>query len=423
MSRLRCLACLGSVALLALARSANGQMNELQLCNGGDGFFIYDDPSLGFPTGTFPPDHAGGNWIWKVFPAAALRVADGALSSHQIEWTGITVTLADTDWTTPPSFYDLIVTTGTSTGLGSGNIGPDFASPFLVFVSMGASSLGNPCSLPGNPFGCTGPCPPPGFIPHWVVELVVSGGPGPHGGFLFPADGATDLVTASFLPGGMTFVAGSPGQCGLGDYTLSDWHSGLVFGGGFGEKQAPTPNGFSPYGGYSFGGSQFAEYVDEVQDQPLQFASSMIEGRTTLDPPANPTLGTTGLGLSSLRAAVGGGTTGYGVKMIASAHVGQFGFVMGSFQPQLPDPGVTLLGMNVLIDLTDPVTSRTSAMWNGTLTPASHGGPPFDNGVVVLPTITMPSYVVGFTLNMQGFFFDPVTFTFDDTGTFQAQML
>src|SRR4030095_8363707 len=109
--------------------------------------------------------------------------------------------------------------------------------------------------------------------------------------------------------------------------------------------------------------------------------------------------------------------------MSASAHVGDLGFVLGSFLPQLPDPGVTVFGMNFLVDLTDPMTTRTSAVWKGTLMPASHGGPPFDNGVVVHPPITMPVYAVGITLNMQGFYFNPVTFAFDDTGTFQASLL
>src|SRR5262245_6166447 len=183
--RLR-IACIGWIAVIALAPLGSAQLNELQLCNGGDGLFTYSDPSVGFATGVFPPDIAGGDWVWKVFPAPTLRVADGGFPPHLIEVTGIQVALYDTDWGTGPSFYDLIFTTGIPTGLPDGNIGPDFASPSLVFLSLGAAAafgIVNPC-LVAPPLGCIGPCPPAGLVAGYSVEFTFFGGPGPTGGML-----------------------------------------------------------------------------------------------------------------------------------------------------------------------------------------------------------------------------------------------
>src|SRR5258705_5932233 len=309
------------------------QLNELQLCNGGDGLFAYGDPS----TGT--------EFVWKVFPKETLRAAD-ANGPHQMELNGLTVALFDTSWNTSPSFYDIIFPPAMPSGVPD-TIGPNLNDPNAALLSLGsAAALGipDPCTLPGNPVGCAGGCPPAQTIGGYPVEFALAGGTGPNGGLLVAADGNTDLVVVSNLPAGMTLTSGPPGQCGQGDYTFCDLHSSNVFASTPGEVQSPTASGNSPYGGFSIGGVPNADGLDEVQDMPVEFQQPTVEGRTTLDPVANPVTGTTGLGLSSLRFTVGTGTNGYGTKIVSAGHVGEFGFVFGTVVPQVPYPGLQFLG-------------------------------------------------------------------------------
>jgi len=388
------------------------QLNELQLCNGGDGLFAYSDPS----TTT--------DFVWKVFPKETLRAADQN-GPHQMELNGITLALYDTSWNTSPSFYDIIFTSGMPSGVPD-NIGPNLSDPNATLLSLGsAAALGipDPCTLAGNPLGCVGGCPPAGLIGGYSVEFALAGGTGPNGGLLVPADGNTDLVVVSNVgPAGMTLTPGT-GQCGQGDYTFCDLHSSNVFASTPGEFQAPTASGNSPYGGFSIAGTPNADAMDEVQDMPVEFQQPVVEGRTSFDPAANPGLGTTGLGLSSLRFSVGGGTNGYGTKIVSAGHVGEFGFVFGTVVPQLPYPGIPLFGMDILVNIADPLANTTSSFWNGTITPVNNGGPPFDDGVLVMPLLTVPVAGIGAPFNFQGYTLNFSTFAFDSTGTIGAQFL
>lgn len=412
------------------------QLNELQLCNGGDILFSYSDPSAGFPTGTNPPDVAGGDYIWKVFPKEALRTdeVDGNGLPLPMEYTGAVMYMYDSDWTTDPSFYDMLFTRGTTAGFPADNIGPDFLDPNAAFLSIGSfaaatAGAGNPCLIPGNPLGCIGPCPPGGAIAGYQIEFswgfAAGPGVGANGGLLIQGDGTADFVVTNFIPGGMSPTVPA-GQCGNGDYTFSDLHSTNLAGGPTpGEFAVPTASGNSPYGGFATAGALAADLPDEVQDQPAQFQQSIAEGWTTLDPPVNPGLGTTGLGLASLRFPVGGGTNGYGVKLIARSEVNHFAFAFGSTFPQLPYPGIPFFGANFLINLGDPAVSATAAVWQGTVAFVPNGGAPFDDGHAVLPAITIPAIAAGLPLNMQGYTLDLTapSLTLTSTGTFAAALL
>jgi hypothetical protein len=267
-----------------------------------------------------------------------------------------------------------------------------------------------------------GACPPAGQVVGYIVEVNLLGAGGPNGGLLVTADGNTDLVTSSFLPPNMTFATGS-GPCNLGDYILEDLHSSNVFGGTPGEFQAPTASGNSPYGGFSVAAGIAADATSEVQDQQAEFQQMVVEGRTSYDPVFNPALGTTGLGLSSLRFSVAAGTANYGSKVVAASHVGDFGFVFGSTFPQLAYPGIVAFGIDFLINLADPLVNTTSSFWNGAIALVNNGGAPYDDGWATYVLLPVPAVAAGLPFNMQGYTLNFSTFAFDASGTFGASFL
>jgi len=376
-------------ALPALAPLAPAQsLNNLVLHNGGDALAYISDPSLGFQTGTYPPDIANGDWWFKTYPKEILT---HPLSS--MELTGFVLAIYDTDWvaTPNPRIHDMMLAPA-KVGFGPCDASPDFASQDAVFVSLGALGLPNP--EPG------GGCPAPGFVVGYVLDVVVAS-PVPGSGISLRADGLTDWTWTAFVPGGMTL---SGGTCGLGDYLLEDLRSAT--------EHAPDlcfsgENAFSGYHPGASGVGFVSDPLNEVFAGELQFR----------DPTTQPTVDVgSGVeaGLASLFPSVNGGASTLGMRYHAAEQVGERAFFFGSTFPLLPSPGVPIFDIHVLVNLADPLAAQLANIWTGTIGLVSQGGLPFDDGVFDSAQIHIPPVAVGFTLAVQGFNLNPVTLDFDD---------
>ncbi|HKE00630.1 MAG TPA: hypothetical protein VKE69_06445 [Planctomycetota bacterium] len=377
---------LAALIVPALAPIGPAQsMNNLVLHNGTDIFYYITDPSVGGPPGAF---FAGGDWWWKVFPKEVMHDPLGVM-----ELTGFVFDLYDGDWTTPPVMHDIEFTPGMPSLVTPGSIEPNFASPLAMLVA-------------GGPFPGLAPlgCPPPGFIAGYTLEFVIPGAAAGPGLFML-ANGLTDWTWVTFAPGGMTFAGPPLGACGVGDFTFQDGHSSPVDG-GVGEQQPAAvvlAGGLNKYGGYHIGGTPPAATVAEPFDETY---TGELEFRKPVTQPMINVGIFQQAGLASLNPKITGTST-LGMRLYASAQVGELGFFFGSFFPVLPAPGIAIFGINIMVNIADPVAGTLANLWSGPIAPVPNGGPPFDDGVVETAQIPLPITLIGTTLTVQGFTLGP----------------
>lgn len=407
-------------ALLLLAGAAFAQNpnneNDLVLTNQIEIVYVYSDPSIGSPVGTFPPDWAGSDYFWKVVPKEALNHPLGSM-----EISGIDFFSFDTDYTTVDGsgnntvLYDIILTTGLPSVANPGMIEPDPADPSLVALNFGAGTPTNNTFLPDPG------CPPPGFVNGYQLEVQIGTGAGD--GIIITADGTTDYVWTHMIPTGMCGPFGpcaGTGTCLDGDMALQDAHSSCLFG-GVGETQADwLGTGYSAFGGFAIAGALATEPVCETAWTNTEFFERSVQGRVDLGDGNGPKVG-----LVNLHPSVGGGTSTYSYRLFGYQAIGDFAFVAGSIAPLLPAPGVPILGANVLLLPTDPVINITLKSGPVELkdfddlgAEIATTGDPFDDGAFTSTGLPVPASVAGIVFRVQGFTLDIPTFTLTETQVF-----
>jgi hypothetical protein len=400
---------LSALALLATPALAQ-DFNNLDLNNGGDGIFFYNDPGVGNPPNSFPITNYDVDFWYRVYPKEAFHHPLGTL-----EVTGFTNEYYDTDWVATPngvtgitsSMHDMILTPGIIQG--DGTMAPDLPgapNPLEVDI-VGLDITGlltNPCPAAGVAGGCasaTSVCPATGFVVGYIIGLDF-GGAGP----VLQADEFTDWTWSTFVPGvapavgGMTLAGGS---CGTGDYILQDVHSSNVFGNG--ELQADLlGNGFSRYGGFQVGGTGAGAWnpdlMDEVYAEPLEFGTAISE-------PVNDVGLGPQTGLAALNPSVGGGANTLGMRYWSASAAGELAFFFASTFPLLPRPGIALLDINILVNIADPLAGTIAGIWAGFIVGGL--GTFADDGIFDSVQIPLPPILVGFSLQVQGFNFDLVS--------------
>jgi hypothetical protein len=335
-----------AAVLAGTARAQTVAANDLPLENGADVMFLYSDPSVGFATGTFPPDF-GGDLFWKVLPRDVLLASGGTLEISTLEFA-----IYDTDPVTPAPIYDLMLTRGKPSAAFPGSIEPDFADPNAVFLSPG-TGIPSICSF--MPEICPPLCTPV-IIDQPILTLQLQLGTCSGDGIAIRADGSQDLVVTAFLPGGMHFDGGPPPSCPMfhGDYVLMDAHS-------TDETQADwLGTGASAYGGFQIGGGgMLAEGRMDTWALRVQFCEPILSVALSSDPfmpyYAPPWSSVHSQGLAGVRASVGGGTASLQYVLYDLAGVGDLALVASSLAPTLPPPGFSFLGASLLLDPADPV--------------------------------------------------------------------
>jgi hypothetical protein len=398
--------------LLALvpAAAAAQDHNNLDLHNGGDGIFFYNDPSVGHPPGTFPIPSFDVDFWYRVFPKEVLLHPLGTL-----ELTGYTNEYSDTDWVTTPtgvpgvtsSMHDMILTPGVLQP--GGTIVPALPGPSPLEVDIvGLSVVGllpNPC--PGSPV-CSGPCPLTGFVSGYVIAVDFMGA-----GPVLQVDGLTDWTWSTFVPGvlpattgGMTLAGGA---CGIGDFILQDFHSSNVFGAG--ETQAPSI-AVSKYGGFQVGntgaGNWNPDGADEVYAEPLEFGSPIAE-------PMHDAGAGMSTGLGALNPWLGGGANSIamryrhasGAPPFPPSATGELAFFFASTFPLLPRPGISLLDIHIVVNIADPLAGTIAGIWAGFI--VNGQGTFQDDATFDSVAIPLPSALAGFSLQVQGFNFDRIS--------------
>lgn len=398
----------GLACFVSASALAQSDGNPMPLSNGSDVSFVINDPSIGGPPGAPDPN---GDLFWRVVPKEALYFPTGSMRIVSVQFE-----YADTDWSTAGSFYDLVFAPG-KPGPDTGTIAPDLASPGALTVSFGpAGALTNPCLLPGNPFGCSGPCPPPGALVSYAVEI----GLGTPIGVI--ADGTTDLTVTEFVPGGMSYTSGAPGTCGTGDFVQQAFYS-------TNEKLEPLPIGKSPYGGFQvapFG--PIADQAGEVLDFVIRFGEPTVQGAVSLDNGSGspPPPGHSNLGLAGLRVPVTGQPANsfkFEPRLYAEGLAGHLGVVVGSVTPMFPLPGFPLLGAYALVDFADPVAQGTASVWQTTILPYTGDVSWVGDDVGLFAGITVPPVMAGLELHLQGFTIGVPAgvLTLSQTGAFTAK--
>ena len=359
-------------AALAGTLGAQTAANDLPLANGGDVLFLYSDPSVGFPTGTYPPDFSG-DLFWKVLPRDVLLSPSGTLEISSLEFE-----IYDTDPATPAPIYDFMVTRGKPSAAFPGAVEPDFSDPNAVFLSAGTGLVPSIC--PYFPEICPPLCQPVIFEFPLIYTINLQLGTCSGDGLVIPADGSRDLVVTAFAPGGMHFEGGPPSSCpGLsgyslfqGDYVMMDLHS-------TDESQADwLGTGYGAHGGWQIGGSSSGpEAIMETWTLRVQFCEPILNVALGDDPPYTggfPWGGVHSAGLAGVHASVGSGTTSLQYVLFDLAGVGQLAIAASSIAPTLPPPGFSFLGAPLLLDPSDPVVPA-SLQTGPVLSVLDSGGP------------------------------------------------
>jgi hypothetical protein len=388
-----------AAAVLAAPAAAQSGRNDVPLNNGADVAFTYSDPSVGASVGTVPPA-IDGDLYWKVLPGDRILQHQTELGAF-VEIDGYLEMLWDTQWTTPPDFYDR--SHGSALAGGNGTLEPAFFQlgwTSETLVSLGSSGFGNPCTL--FPSLCSPPgssCLPPGRINGYIVDLKIEGTPG--SGIVVPADGtaASDHAVTWFVTGGMTALGG---PCGLGDYTIQDLHS-------YDETIAGLPDGTSPYGGFQIAGSgPLPEAATHTTESNLAFRHAMLNvvadsgGGLGLEASDNG-----GGGMNALRLPVGTGAAALGVEIRSRQAVGTANLAaVAASYGKLPAPGIELFGAHILIAPL-PVSSFTASVWNGAVVEVIFQTT--SEGVLAGAPIPVPASGVGFDLYLQGLVLDLAT--------------
>ncbi len=323
--------------------SGAADSNDVPLHNGMDVMFVHSSPSVGFPTGTFPPDLTG-DLFWKVL------TGDRILAHHRAfpgtaEIDGYLESIYDTDWQASPDFYDRMQGPAIPDFFGTCNLQPSFFQAGAltgaeVFVSLGNSGLPDPCII--NPNLCTPPgpgnCPPAGFVNGYSVDISFPGG------VILPADGtaASDTATTYFVTGGMTFTGGT---CGLGDYGLQAAYS---------TDETPFDDclGVSEFSGYQIAASgPIPDPFDHTPTNNLTFREPMLNVRAESVVPGIQTSNNGGGALNALkvdRLPLAGATLVFEVRDQGTGTGPNTAFVLYSLTPVGP-PGVPFAGAFLLM--------------------------------------------------------------------------
>ncbi len=391
---------------LAAAGLADAQ-NELVLNNGPDVSWYVNDPSVGSPVGTFPPDW-NGELFWKVYPRETLLAADGDLSV-----TGLSLVVLDSNWSTSPDFHDFFLSRGQPSST-VGGIEPTPGDPNGVFVSLGNSGLPDPCSLPGNPYGCVDGCPSLSGCTEesllYEVEITFAT-PIVLDASSFPVDGTTDLTITFFIQGGMPFVSGGPTGCSSGDYTFQWAASNSDFLCQKGEDAAEIPGtNAAPFGGWNAGGGYqpIGDWYDQSNWVPLSFEEPILNAR-----PDPGSLVPAQIGTAGVLLGVGLGQATLGVQVQAKQHATELVFCAGTLQPPLAPPGLAVLGANLLL-APDFLALALAGVWSGSVAP---------NGVFQSPQVAIPDSAAGFDLHLQGVIVGPLDGTAGETNVWTVHML
>jgi hypothetical protein len=400
-------------AFLAAPLAAQVNSNDAPFNNGGDFYFTYSDPSVGFPTGTNPPDFNGDLW-WRAHPGDGfMNDVDPALGSV-MEIDGYFELLLDEDWSTSPNFLDR--THGPA--LGGNILEPAFFSIGLtteVLVSLGPSGLTSPCVMVPSlcsPSGST--CAPTGTALGWYVDIALGSTPG--SGVVLPADGtaASSMATTYFLQGGWSTAGGA---CGMGTNETSDLHS-------TDETQADaTGLGLNPFGGFQIaGGGPIQEAVNSMSASHETFRGNVVNIVATSGAPPIPSVSVNGGGaLNGRNLSVGSGLATIGVELrdLAGAGGANVGIVGASTIP-LANPGIPALGGWLGVVPTGIFTATSNA-WQGTVAPAT----PFftSEGILNGAQLPLPATAAGASLFTQGATFSLVTFTANTTNVVRTNLL
>jgi len=428
---------LGSVALAALCCSGAAvaqanpiQENDIQFNNGTDVVFIYSDPSVGSTAGTGTVD-LSGDLLWKSYPSSILK-SPVPIAAPAMQLVAFEYNLYDSDWATTAIIYDVLISTGTVGAAAPlvGVITPNFADPNAVLLLGGPSGFPDPCTI--SPALCTaGGCPPAGYVNGYIVDAALAGpcdGSGLPAHILLAKD--NHYCATLFVPGGMTFTSGPPGSCGIGDYSLMDAHS-------TDETQfsdpAVGPAGANPYGGFQIGGPAAAlgpEPAAEIAKYAFQFCEPTMNVYIGTDPTEASTSLPGGLKLLTGDAGAQADVSGSGGTTLRYAVYDEDGLPVGStlcfasscLAPMLPNPGLNILGAQVLLNLSDPTVF--AALKNGLVQLDNQGGVPFDNGIFQSTPTPLPASAggIGLVLHSQGFPLRIATFTLTQTQAFDTAL-
>jgi len=414
---MKAIAITATTALLLAGGDATGQSqsNDVPLSNGSEVIYLYSSPSVGFPTGTNPPD-VNGDLYWKALPGDGVLRHETALGAF-VEIDGYFEWIFDTDWTTSPAFYDR--SHGRAVPGASGGLEPAFFQQGWgpeTLVSIGPSGFGSPCTV--APTLCSTTCISVGY--GYAVDIQLGGSPG--SGIVIPADGAaaSDHAVTYFVPGGMT---ASGGLCGLGDYALQDRHSTDETMAGLPDATGPFGATVSPYAGFQLSGS------GPIQDG----ANSITEANVTFrDPMLNVFADSaTGLGVetghngggatNALRMKVTGGSTRLGVEVRSSAHASTPNLTaVGASLLPLASPGIDVLGARLLVQ-PGTIFDATLNAWNGALTPTTFFFT--SEGAYTAPTLPVSPFFAGADLFLQGIVVDLVGGGAVNTNVWRSRLL
>jgi hypothetical protein len=423
---------LGTLALAALtcAGAAAAQTNPLQendipLFNGTDVVFLYSDPSVGASAGTGVVD-LSGDLLWKSYPATALK-SPVPIATPQMQLVGFDWAIYDTDWATTAIIYDVLISTGApGTGTLAGVITPNFADPGAVLILGGPSGFPDPCTI--SPALCTaGGCPPAGYVNGFLVDATLLGVTCGDGSALLLAKDNNYCATL-FVPGGMTFMSGPPGSCGIGDYSIMDAHS-------TDETQGDAlGNGNNQFGGFQIGGPTAAlgpEPIAEIARYNFQFCEPTMNIYIGTDPTEVSTSLPGGVKYLTGDAGAVADVTGSGGTTLRYIVYDEDGLPAGTtlcfasscVAPLLPNPGINIMGAQVLLNLTDPTVF--AALANGLVQLDNQGGVPFDNGMFQSAIRPLPASAggIGLVLKSQGFPLRLATFTMTQTQAFNTALL
>jgi len=415
---------------LASAQGNAGNQNDLRLENEGDFLYVYDDPSIGPNVGSSGvPDFATNTYLWRTFSRDTLRHCSGTMEITSIDFSDF-----DTDWTAVDlngnntAIADLYLSAADPAGpqAPTGTFAPDQAVGLGITFGNGATPGIN------NAFITDPGCAPAGQIAGYEFQVDLTGGLGAGNGVAITANGATDLLYTTFIPGGGQTITG-PSSCvanPIGDASLCDLHSGSL-GAGASEQE----NGFdiqglgtdSCFGGFgTLGATAGADAVAEVNCNYCQFTEPTLAmvtasgvGHVDPGPAAGVTLTNSNVQLEEGLAGVHyncppvGNTQGrLAARLYAWQGLGRPAAVMGTISAPLASC-VNFKGGKLGLSPTDPLFNTFLGLWQGAVTKRNNQyalpqNNDFDDAVLDTLALPLPAQLIpiGVTvpLSFQGFY-------------------
>jgi len=390
---------------IAAAQTIPGNQNDLQLANGQDIIYIYDDPSIGPPVGTSGvPDFATNTWFWKVMSKDTLRHCAGTM-----EVTGMNIWSYDGDYAVleggvnNTALADYFLSTCLPPVPGAA-IEPNPADPNGTLLTFGPGG-------PKNNVFITDPgCPPPGYTYGFEITVDITGGAGVGAGIPMVANGTTDQALTCFIPGaGHTFSGANTCADNNGDGVSPDAHSSDQ-GGAVGETQFDVVGGgvTSLFGGAgTLGAVVLGDGVKEVAQNWIEFAEPTLVMNVNSATGQGVEEGLAGIHYNC-PPAVGGSL---GARLYAWQGKGRPAAVMGTLAAPLGSC-VNFKGSKLGLNPTDPLFNVFLGLWQGVIIQTDNGGAAtgtaFDDGTFTTLSLPLPGQVIpiGVTvpLSFQGFY-------------------